>query len=261
LTPAIPYKDPFFLPFEEVIDASRLPGTFTFVENGEPHPLCLMASKQLQHFLKTQKEWGHNFGLSDEKEGVVIGKMFGVLIVQNQQNEIGYLAAFSGKLAGGNHHSGFVPPVFDTLIENGFLSNGMTELARMSDEIRNVEELNIPGNKEQITRLKTARRNHSASLQDKIFDHYYFLNRTGKEKSLREIFKKTSAKNPPVGAGECAGPKLLQYAFQHQMKPLAIAEFWWGLSPKSDSWKHGHFYPCCREKCEPILAHMLAGIT
>ena len=82
----------------------------------------------------------------------------------------------------------------------------------------------------------------------------------GEEKSLVDLFAIAGYKNPPAGAGECAGPKLLQYAFQHQLKPLAIAEFWWGLSPKSEQWKHKQFYACCKEKCEPILAHMLEGI-
>jgi tRNA pseudouridine32 synthase/23S rRNA pseudouridine746 synthase len=77
---------------------------------------------------------------------------------------------------------------------------------------------------------------------------------------LREIFENALYKNPPAGAGECAAPKLLQYAFQHNMKPIAMAEFWWGLSPKSDFWKHGQYYPACQEKCRPILDHMLAGI-
>jgi tRNA pseudouridine32 synthase/23S rRNA pseudouridine746 synthase len=72
-------------------------------------------------------------------------------------------------------------------------------------------------------------------LQNELFNHYNFLNQKGEEKSLNQIFKAASYKNPPAGAGECAGPKLLQYAFQHQMKPLAIAEFWWGAIPKNQN--------------------------
>jgi len=63
------------------------------------------------------------------------------------------------------------------------------------------------------------------------------------------------------GSGECAAPKLLQYAFQHKMKPLAMAEFWWGQSPKSEIRKHQNFYPACIGKCKPILSHMLAGMN
>src|SRR5690606_19855660 len=65
---------------------------------------------------------------------------------------------------------------------------------------------------------------------------------------------------PPAGAGECAAPKLLQYAYQNQLKPLALAEFWWGAPPKSQVRKHKEFYPSCRSKCEPILGHMLQGL-
>ena len=208
-----------------------------------------------------QEDWIHNFGITSGQEGTVIGKMFGVLVVRTHRNEIGYLAAFSGKLAGRNHHAKFVPPVFDSLAENSFLNKGMTELKQMNRKIKEEKELRKEGYQERIVFLQLNRRKHSNSLQNKLFGHYYFLNQNGEEKSLNELFANASYKNPPAGAGECAGPKLLQYAFQHQMKPIAIAEFWWGQSPKSEQWKHAHYYPCCREKCEPILVHMLAGIN
>ena len=74
---------------------------------------------------------------------------------------------------------------------------------------------------------------------------------------MGEIFNN----NPPAGAGECAAPKLLNYAFEHQLKPIAMAEFWWGQSPKSEIRKHKQFYPACKSKCEPILlSHMLMGL-
>ena len=254
-------KDPFFTSFEASIEGYILPERFTFPFDYAPHALCLLAAKELQSHLDTQNEWKHNFGLSaEEKESIIIGKMFGVLLVETQQNEIGYLSAFSGKLAGGNHHARFVPPVFDLLADTGFLNAGMTELTRMSAEINSLEELQHLSNGSEIENLKTIRKKYSIALQNEIFDQYYFLNKAGEEKSLREIFKHVGSKNPPSGAGECAAPKLLQYAFLHHMKPLALAEFWWGQSPKSETWKHGEFYPCCHEKCEPILAHMLADI-
>jgi len=187
--------------------------------------------------------------------------MFGVLVVKTHRNETGYLAAFSGKLGGANHHAKFVPPVFDSLTENNFLNRGMAELNIMNQEICEEAELKSEGYLDRISTLKTIRRNHSHVLQNELFKNYHFLNQNGDEKSLKELFANASYKNPPAGAGECAGPKLLQYAFQHQMKPLAIAEFWWGQSPKSEQWKHGHYYPCCREKCQPILVHMLEGLN
>ncbi|MNE19641.1 Ribosomal large subunit pseudouridine synthase A [compost metagenome] len=111
-----------------------------------------------------------------------------------------------------------------------------------------------------ITALKEERKNKSGALQRKLFDQYFFLNQYGQKKSVLAIFENTVDAKPPAGAGECATPKLLQYAFLHDMKPLAMAEFWWGQSPKSEIRIHGQFYPACRGKCEPILAHMLDGI-
>ncbi len=206
----------------------------------------------------TQKVWVHNFGLDENKEGPVIGKMFGVLVVRNKEGEVGYLSAFSGKLAGGNHHDKFVPPVFDMLTEGSFLNNGMKKLTEIGLSIKRLKEEKV--DKNEIAHLKNERKNLSISLQEKLFDQYYFLNQAGEEKSLRDIFQKSLNKKPPSAAGECAAPKLLQYAFQNQMKPIAMAEFWWGLSPKSDHWKHAHYYPACQDKCAPILAHMLEGM-
>jgi tRNA pseudouridine32 synthase/23S rRNA pseudouridine746 synthase len=248
-----PPKDPFLFAFEMPIDALLLPGRFV-LPSAKPHPVSIAAAHELQHYLQTQ-EWDHNFGLAEGKGGTIIGKMFGVLVVRTQEDKVGYLAAFSGKLAGGNHHTHFVPPVFDTLSENGFLNEGMKELTRINSEIKRLEE-----HREQINLLKTTRKNYSASLQRQIFGSYHFLNGAGEVKSLYTVFREASYPDPPAGAGECAAPKLLQYAFQNRMQPLVLAEFWWGLSPKSDQWKHGHFYPPCREKCGPILAHMLEGI-
>jgi tRNA pseudouridine32 synthase/23S rRNA pseudouridine746 synthase len=226
----------------------------------KPHPLCLLAAEQLQQYLRNQKEWEHNFGLTADTTQTIIGKMFGVLVVQTPAQELGYIAAFSGKLAGANVHAQFVPPVFDSLTADSFFNLGMAELTRINKEIKNLQaqESNTKG--EQIRQLKTARKRHSISLQKELFDHYFFLNQAGETKSVYEIFSDAAYKNPPSGAGECATPKLLQYAFQHELKPIAIAEFWWGQSPKSTQWKHGHFYPCCNEKCKPILAHMLSGL-
>jgi len=238
-----------------------LPEQFTFLDADKPHPLCQLAAEHLQDYLLNPVELKHNFGLNPGQEGTVIGKMFGVLVVRTLRNEIGYLAAFSGKLGGTNHHIKFVPPVFDSLTENNFLNSGMAELNKMNQEICEEGKLKSEGYLDRISTLKTIRRKHSNGLQMELFNNYHFLNQNGETKSLNELFVKASYKNPPAGAGECAGPKLLQYAFQHKMQPLAIAEFWWGQSPKSAQWKHKSFYPCCKEKCAPILAHMLDGIT
>ncbi|MES2591158.1 MAG: pseudouridylate synthase [Bacteroidota bacterium] len=255
-------KDKFFIPFNASIADYTLPVRFNYpFECNNPHPLCMLASAELQTYLSEQQEWNHNFGLGDDMKNPIVGKMFGVLIVETEQMEIGYLAAYSGKLAGGYHHPKFVPPVFDSLEDGSFLNKGMIELTRINQEIGILKKDKSAETIKKIDLLQQLRKANSVVLQNQLFDSYHFLNQAGKEKSLREIFKNNVNGNPPSGAGDCAGPKMLQYAFQHHMKPLAIAEFWWGQSPKSVFWKHGHFYPACREKCAPILLHMLEGIA
>lgn len=335
-------SDSCFTHFQSSISAYTLPEKFTFPFYYDPHPLCLLAAQELQHHIETQTEWEHDFGLIEEKPDVIIGKMFGVLVVKDAKGEVGYLSAFSGKLADSNHHAKFVPPVFDVWEKGGFLNNGMDEVNIINRKIIELEENEdylkylkvLKDNKEasvqqieaqkakmrndkktrkqkreqaeidlspedfqkvneqlnlesviaknklkQLTKswknqiaidqekvdqfvrpiklLKEERKKKSASLQKKLFEKYQFLNQAGESKSLAEIFPDSI---PMGGAGECAAPKLLQYAFLHQMQPIAMAEFWWGQSPKSEIRKHKHFYPACIGKCKPILSHMLEGI-
>lgn len=112
----------------------------------------------------------------------------------------------------------------------------------------------------QIEQLKNDRKKRSAELQNWLFDQYRLLNINGEIESLRVVFDRAVHKIPPGGTGECAAPKLLQYAFLHQLTPLAMAEFWWGKSPQNELRKAGYFYPSCTEKCKPILSHMLKGL-
>jgi tRNA pseudouridine32 synthase / 23S rRNA pseudouridine746 synthase len=246
-----------FSPFAVSADATALSTGLVFSLNNGTHPLCLLAVNELQAYLQHQQEWEHNFGLSGITEGV-IGKMFGVLVVRTRENDLGYLWAFSGKLAGGNHYSCFVPPVFDGLQDGGFLNAGMRRLTAINQEIQALEVQSDIASIAKVQELKSLRKQHSLELQQRLFANYHFLNKAGTSKSLVQIFDDAGYRQPPAGAGECAAPKLLQYAYMHGMEPLAMTEFWWGLSPKSATWKHGHFYQPCREKCVPILAHMLS---
>ncbi len=128
-----------FTPFKESIDTYSLPERFTFPFYYEPHPLCLLAAKELQHHLQTQTLWQHNFGLSEDKTAA-IGKMFGVLLVQNEQGEIGYLSAFSGgKIAEQNLLPNFVPPVFDMLTEDSFFLSEQVEINKITAKIELLE--------------------------------------------------------------------------------------------------------------------------
>jgi tRNA pseudouridine32 synthase/23S rRNA pseudouridine746 synthase len=330
-----------FQTFKTTISGILLPEKFTFPFYYEPHELSLIAVRELQEYLETQTDFDHNFGLNPNQEGLVIGKMFGVLVCENQAGELGFLWAFSGKLAEVNHHAYFVPTIFDMLQVDGYFRieedvlnaiNRQIEILENSEELQNkrnqldttlkeaaadiqnqknnikrlkierdekrisfsnrasteIEKLEILLSEEskkesillkkmskywnfqlenaqkeldeivaEIQLLKEKRRLKSGALQQKLFAEYSFLNVLGKRKSLGEIFDN----NPPAGAGECAAPKLLNYAFEHQLKPIAMAEFWWGQSPKSEIRKHKQFYPACKSKCEPILmTHMLKGL-
>ena len=307
-----------------------LPERFTYPFCYTPHPLCILAAKEVQSYLTRQTAW---------KDELRQGKMFGVLIVQTEHGETGYLAAFSGILAGKNLHPFFVPPVYDLLQPQGFfkieeenissinrnirqLENDKAyaalsaELARTIQSAENIlatakaqlkeaktareqrrkeKELNAQEEAEliresqfqkaeykrlerswkarittlqtqtedwerRISALKSERKTRSAALQQKLFEQFGMLNYRGEVKNLCEIFGQTVHKTPPAGAGECTAPKLLQQAYLHGWKPIAMAEFWWGDSPKTEIRHHGHYYPACKGKCEPILQHMLQGL-
>jgi tRNA pseudouridine32 synthase / 23S rRNA pseudouridine746 synthase len=252
-----PKHNNYFTTFEELIPEDSLPKELNSPFGHVLSPICLLAVEKLQTYLLEQEDWTHNFGLDKTMTGAIVGKMFGVLVVKTADNQVGYLAAFSGKLAGRNQHLKFVPPIFDTLQADGFLTVGMNTLTAINMEIKTLQSESLINNTLAIEALKDLRRSNSIALQSKLFDQYHFLNQAGESKSLRAIFKQYTTRQPPTATGECAAPKLLQYAFQHNMTPIAIAEFWWGASPKSAIRQHKHFYPACQEKCEPILKHML----
>ncbi len=336
----------YFHKFKQDISAIELPTRFTFPFCYEPHPLAVTAAKELQYYIETQEDWTHNFGLDSAMEGLAIGKMFGVLVVRNQHNELGYLAAVSGKLAGSNKHRYFVPPIFDMLEENSFFLNEevhLNALNRKIEKLENSEELadtqrNLDRLKNEwdksldelksklrtqkkerketrtklkvslsdaeyellmedmrsqslkdkqqlqrfqydmhlaletesnhlqqllstITALKEERKTRSGNLQKQLFEQYNFRNAKGQRKNVVDIFHEFDTITPPAGSGECAAPKLLQYAYENQLTPLALAEFWWGCSPASEIRRHKNYYPACRKKCEPILGYMLQGLV
>ncbi len=337
--------DNCFFEFENVFEFSNIPEAINFPFYYEPHTIAKIAAETLQAQLRAEfKNLDHNFGLNNGIQGNPIGKMFGVLVVQNLQGKLGYIRAFSGKLGNSNHHEGFVPPVFDILTKNSFflkeesilnqlnarieelenhkdyikILNELQQLKVDFEKILNLKKTEIKINKEirsaiRIQRLNTSnidpinfnelneqsrqeqlelkrlkknfeikkslfedeiqiwvnninqhkkeRKERSSQLQKKLFDSYFFLNAMGEDKSLLTIFLANKVQIPPAGAGECAAPKLFQYAYKKNYKPIALAEFWWGASPLSEIRKHGQYYPACRGKCEPILNHMLEGLN
>jgi tRNA pseudouridine32 synthase / 23S rRNA pseudouridine746 synthase len=166
------------------------------------------------------------------------GKMFGVLVVVAPDGTPGYLRAFSGMMAGRWVIEGWAPPTYDAAARDAVWIPGEAELYDLGadDEAR------------------TAR---SRELLPAIQNTYHFANALGEVRALRELF---APKEPPGGAGDCAAPKLLAQAYAQGLRPLALAEFWWGAPPRTGDRRAGSFYPACQGKCPPILAHMLGGL-
>lgn len=126
-----------------------------------------------------------------------------------------------------------------------------------------MEQANSTLNTPHSTFLKSLQRKRkqmSDELQRWLFSAYRMLNAKGEERDLIDIFREYTHAMPPAGAGDCCAPKLLQYAYQHRLRPVCMAEFWWGESPASEIRHHLHYYPACRSKCLPILTHMLKGL-
>lgn len=288
----------------------------------EPHPLCVEAARQVCEYLSEQKDW---------QEEVTSGKMFGVLVCQDEQQRVGFLAAYSGQIGGRADWPWFVPAVFDYLQPDGYFKQEEARITEMnhrmatieaSDDMlslkRTVEQARTEGEAEvaaykammheakqrrdaergtgrddelmresqfqkaelhrlkkrwknrvaeaetrltplldEVNRLRQARRQHSDALQRWLFDQFMMQNEQGEHRTLTDIFIHTPQGVPPAGAGECCAPKLLQYAFLHHLRPLAIAEFWQGRSPRTEIRHHGHYYTACRGKCKPILDWMI----
>ena len=144
--------------------------------------------------------------------------------------------------------------------ESQFQKAEFKRLERKLKEELATTEAHFQTLQEEIVHLKQERKTRSAALQIKLFEHFQMLNARGEVKDLCQIFQEARQSVPPAGAGECALPKLLQYAYLHHLQPLAFGEFWWGNSPKEEIRHHGQFYPSCKGKCEPILQHMLVGL-
>ena len=333
-----------FLNFKIDVSGMQLPEKFTFPFYYEPHLLAQIAAEEIQKYLENQTDFKHNFGLKNSQSTAAIGKMFGVLVVQNKKKELGYLAAFSGKLDDQSLPQKFVPPVFNMRTKGSFYTkgeveidaindklsvleknktyleltknlNGLTQeietdlafqrkkmkLAKVARKARKKEVLTTLNEKEfknitqklkqesyndqffykelqeyyqikiesiqhqlsvyedEIISLKQQRKEKSNYLQQTLFSKYAFLNQQKELKSLLDIFNDPAIK-PPAGSGECAAPKLLQYAFSNDLQPITMAEFWWGISPNSAIRKHKNYYPACQSRCKPILSHMLKGI-
>ena len=331
-----------FQHFKTAISGITLPEKFTFPFYYEPHLLAKIATTEVQSYLENQTDFEHNFGLNINNNALAIGKMFGVLVVKNKQDKIGYLTAFSGKLADKSLPEKFVPPVFNMRTSGSFYIKGELEIDEMNTQLgvlkkdkkylelkkiiaentaiiqtdlsfqRNrmkraksdrksqkkkaitllndlefeeltkkltqesynnqffikelqeyyqakIEKINLEFKvfEDKIIALKKERKEKSNYLQQTLFSKYAFLNQQKELKSLLTIFNNPAIK-PPAGSGECAAPKLLQYAFANNLTPITMAEFWWGSAPNATVRHHKNYYPACQGRCKPILTHMLA---
>lgn len=203
-----------------------------------------IAAKEFQQFILIESQkWERDFSVRK-------GKMFGVLVVEKEDKSVGYLGTISGKISNHETCKQFIPPVFDDSINDFFLYEGMTELTEIGNEIK---KSNSPS---EIAELKKIRSEKSMGLQQRLFENSIIQNHMGVRKNVLQIFESSSHGSPPSAAGECAAPKLLQHAFKHQLRPIALAEFWWGTR-KNKEREHMAFYPSCKNKCRPILEYML----
>ena len=125
----------YFQKFKADISDIKLPEKFTFPFYYQPHQLATIATNELQEYLENQTDFKHNFGLTEIENELPIGKMFGVLVVKNKQNEIGYLAAFSGKLADKSLPLKFAPPVFNMRTEGSFYIKGEKEIDQINAQL------------------------------------------------------------------------------------------------------------------------------
>ena len=216
------------------------PVRFTYPFCYEPHPLSCQAAAEVQQYIATHEEIRRD---ADN------GKMFGVLVVESAEG-LAFLAAYSGLLAGRNDWPYFVPPVYDAQQPDGHFKT--TE-----------REISLTTHLSPLTSKQM-----SQELQTWLFHQYQLLNARGEVKDLVDIWQEYYSRPklrqkyplPPGGTGDCCAPKLLQYAYQHYLHPVCMAEFWWGQSTKEELRQHLNYYPACRGKCMPILTWMLQGL-
>lgn len=237
-------------PLHTLLTTINPPERFTYPFYYEPHPLCLLAAEEVKQEISRMR--------------ITEGKMFGVLVVKSE-NGLGFLAAYSGLLEGRNDWPYFVAPVFDAQQPDGHFKQTEREISELNREI---DGLDPQANPVTIERLKARRKQMSEDLQLWLFHQYQFLNARGETRDLVAVWQSYHCSPkiqkryplPPGGTGDCCAPKLLQYAYLHGLKPLCMAEFWWGPSPKTDIRHHGQYYPACRGKCKPVLTWMLQGL-
>ena len=235
-----------------------IPQKFTYPFRYVPHPLVVEAAQKLIAAIDSDPLLKYIFAE---------GKMLGVLVCEDPgSGALTTLNAFSGLAGGCSVLPGFVPPIFDTTTvpalrniegpvppETASLRFGPTADAVPPLMVPRVAQVSEGTGPSRDTR-------DSRELQEWLFRQYRVMNGMGEEMDVKEIFALRGLV-PPGGTGECAAPKLLNYAFRNGLKPLCMGEFWYGASPGSGEVRqHGRFYPSCTGKCGPLLSWMLRGV-
>ena len=235
-----------------------IPQKFTYPFRYVPHPLVVEAAQKLIGTIDSDPLLKYVFAE---------GKMLGVLVCEDPASgALTTLNAFSGLVGGRSVLHGFVPPIFDTTTvpalrniegpvppETASLRFGPTADAVPPLMVPRVAQVSEGTGPSRDTR-------DSRELQEWLFRQYRVMNGMGEEMDVKEIFALRGLV-PPGGTGECAAPKLLNYAFRNGLKPLCMGEFWYGASPSSGEVRqHGRFYPSCTGKCGPLLSWMLRGV-
>ncbi|MGM9783763.1 MAG: RluA family pseudouridine synthase [Candidatus Cryptobacteroides sp.] len=250
-----------------------IPQKFTYPFRYVPHPLVVEAAQKLIGTIDSDPLLKYVFAE---------GKMLGILVCEDPASgALTTLNAFSGLVGGRSVLPGFVPPIFDTTTvpalrniegpvppETASLRFGPID--RGSAPVTSPAAPGLPIPLRSIPASAVALRSEcsegpstsreSKELQEWLFRQYRVMNGMGEEMDVKEIFASRGLM-PPGGTGECAAPKLLNYAFRNGLKPLCMGEFWYGASPSSGEVRqHGRFYPSCTGKCGPLLSWMLRGV-
>jgi tRNA pseudouridine32 synthase / 23S rRNA pseudouridine746 synthase len=242
-------------------DASDCPTHFpTPFDRAAVHPLAYRAARELMETLRSPEaapwrlhEAGH-------------GKMFGVLVVAAADGSLGYLRGFSGMVHGTWDIDGWAPPTFDRQAYDAVRIPAEAEMtafsvqraALLAGESDDPSAATVPRVTDAVRALDMMRAARSRALTTQMHEAYHFANARGQVRSLRSLFVPGE---PPTGAGDCAAPKLLAHAYRLGMRPIALAEFWWGAAAATGDRVAGVFYAACRGKCLPILTHMLDGLS
>ena len=207
----------YFQKFKAPISEIKLPEKFTFPFYYKPHPLAKIATKEVQEYLENQTDFIHNFGLSEDNSTLPIGKMFGVLVVKNSENEIGYLTAFSGKLADKSLPDKFVPPVFNMRSYGSFYIKGEEEITEMNHRLSFLKQ------NENYNHLKKSFKNITKSITDDLEKEKLKLKKYKKERKAR---KKTGRSTLNETDFNLLNKKLIQESFNNQFYYKELEEYY-----------------------------------